>query len=102
MKLNEFLPVGSVVLLKNAQKKLIIIGYMPVRQGESGETVVFDYLGTVYPEGFLRQELSVLFNHNMIEKVIFSGYHDEERVVFVDAIQKIMDKTDQVIGETGM
>ena len=45
------LPIGSVVLLNEAEKKLMIIGILQ-RNGEE----VFDYVGCPYPEGLLDSE----------------------------------------------
>ncbi len=70
----DFLPLGSVVLLKNAKKSLVVIGYSIVT--EDGK--VWDYLGCAYPIGVVSTESNLLFNAKQIDKVIFEGYSDEE------------------------
>ena len=97
MKFSELLPVGSVVLLKNALKKLMIIGLMPIKHQESGEDLAYDYMGVPYPEGYIAQESAMLFNHDSINEIIFTGYSDDDRKIFVEAIQKLVDKTDEFI-----
>lgn len=70
------IPIGSVVLLRNAAKKLMIMGYMPYNK-ENPETK-YDYAGVLYPEGFLGMQGIFLFNHEDIDDVVFRGYHNPE------------------------
>lgn len=81
---NDFLPIGSVVLLKNEVKKLMIVGILPIKQGEP--EVMYDYIGVLYPEGFVSNEFSFLFNHEDITDVIFEGYNNKERKEFIEAV----------------
>lgn len=97
MKFSELLPVGSVVLLKEARKKLVIIGLMPVKHMGSGEDVAYDYVGVPYPEGYIGQESAMLFMHESIEKVAFKGYSDDERMTLIEAIQRLVDETDETV-----
>ena len=97
MKFSDLLPVGSVVLLKNAQKKIVVIGLMPVKHTESGQDVTYDYIGVPYPEGYIGQESAMLFNHESIEEMTFIGYSDNERAIMIEAIQKLVDKTAETI-----
>ena len=41
----RFLPIGSVVKLKDGQKRLMITGFLPIEQKENGEKNVWDYSG---------------------------------------------------------
>lgn len=72
---DELLPVGSIVLLKDATRKVVIIGFGVV---ENGSDEIWDYLGAAYPIGVISSDNSLLFNRNQIEKVIFVGYSDDE------------------------
>lgn len=72
---NEFLPIGSVVLLKEATRKVVIIGYGVI---EKGKTEVWDYLGCAYPIGVISSETNLLFNRNQIDVVVQKGYVDKE------------------------
>ena len=80
INIKDLLPIGSVVLLKNSEKKLMIYG---VKQTNSEDNVEYDYMGSVYPEGYIGAEYQFLFNHEDIEKVFFEGYKDEEREDFI-------------------
>lgn len=101
MKFCELLPVGSVVLLKNAQKKIVIIGLMPIKHLDSGEDVAYDYIGVPYPEGYIGQESAMLLMHESIEEVVFIGYSNDERTTMIEAVQKIADTADETIRNQG-
>lgn len=81
--MKDLLPVGSVVLLKDATKKLMIIGIMQVKPEENK---VYDYLGVPYPEGYVGSDNNFLFNHTDINDVIFTGYTNPERDIFLKAL----------------
>ena len=84
MKVNELLPIGSIVLLKDGEKRLMIDGVVQTDAGGSGET--YDYLGILYPEGHIGDQFQYLFNHDDIEKIFFRGYEDEERKEFLEKL----------------
>lgn len=88
MNFTELLPIGSVVLLKDAKKRLMIYG---VGQTDDTNHVDYDYIGVMYPEGNMGEGTQFLFNHSNIDKVFFRGYEDEEREKFVDALQSFYD-----------
>lgn len=99
MKFNELLPVGSVVLLDGAIKKIVIIGIMQVKHMEDGSDVIYDYLGVPYPEGYMGMDTGLLFNHEKIKEIFFMGYSNDERDSFVSVIQMMMDETDKYLGK---
>ena len=80
---NKFLPLGSVVLLKDAQRPIVIIGYTVV---EEGSTDIWDYLGCAYPIGVIDPSKNLLFQRNQIEKVLHTGYTDEEGDKFLNQL----------------
>lgn len=96
--MQELLPIGSVVLLKDGIKKLMITGYMAMEKNDSNK--IYDYSGCIYPEGLLSSEQSLLFYHQQIEQVYFEGYKGEEYVLFqtqLKEIQKQLEKTNESI-----
>ncbi len=97
MKIENLLPIGSVVRLTDAKKKVVIMGIMPVKHMPDGEDIIYDYLGVPYPEGYMTQETGLLFNHDKIDEIIFEGYANEERKLFMQTIQQIVDVTDKVV-----
>ena len=80
----EYLPVGSVVLLEGGKKKTIIMGILQM-DAENPERV-YDYLGVPYPEGYLGQGSSYLFDHSDIAQLVYCGYNDAERQGFMQSI----------------
>ena len=84
--MKALLPIGSVVLLKDATKKLMIIGILQVDQNKN---TLYDYLAVPYPEGFLGADTNFLFQHEDINDVIFTGYHNPEQDTFLKALNLI-------------
>ena len=80
MKISEMLPIGSVVQLKNGTKKLMVCG---IKQTSLEDDKEYDYIGVMYPEGFIGGEYQFLFNHEDVETIQFKGYEDEERSRFI-------------------
>ena len=85
--IKELLPIGSVILLKGASKKLVIMGI--IQQEEGGDGKLYDYMGVPYPEGFLGKGANFLFNHDDINDVIFRGYESPEREGFIGLLEQI-------------
>ena len=85
------LPIGSVVLLTESTKRVMIIGVC--QRSAKDPNVVWDYCGVVFPEGFLSTETTLLFNSDQIERVYALGYQDEEQIIFKakadDALAKL-------------
>ena len=80
------LPLGSIVVLKNGYKKLMIIGRKQL-QGE--EERLWDYLGVLYPEGHIGSQYTFLFNNSDIDQIIFKGYSDLEEDAFKLDLKKL-------------
>ena len=68
--IKDLLPIGSVVVLKDSEKALMIIGILP----RNGETVR-DYVGVLYPEGFISSDMFLVFDHKDIDIVLFRGFY---------------------------
>ena len=81
--MKEYLPIGSVVLLKGGTKKIMIYGRKQMA-AESGK--MYDYVACFYPEGNVSDEFTFLFDHSQIAQVIFKGYVDDEDEKFVKDI----------------
>ena len=79
--INELLPIGSIVLLKGGIRKLMITGIKTVVKEEPD--TIYDYIGVLYPEGFIGDEGNFLFNNEDINDVIFKGYTNPEREYFM-------------------
>ena len=89
MKVNvdQLLPIGSIVRLKEGEKRLMIFGYDQVNP-ETEEA--FDYSGVFYPEGNIGLESIFMFNHENIEELQFIGYSDIERDAFMANVAEVV------------
>lgn len=86
----KFLPVGTVVLLKGASKRLMITGFCAFDKANSSKA--YDYCGCLYPEGIISSDQLALFNNEQIDKVIFKGLSDEEEKKFKKTLTESIDE----------
>ena len=89
----KYLPIGSVCLLKGGQRYVVVIGYLGVGNEEMDK--VYDYMGAVYPLGVISSEVSFMFDHEQIDKVVFRGYEDEDGKEFNKKLNEL--SKDQVL-----
>lgn len=78
--LEGLLPIGSVVLLKDSTRKVMIIGVC--QRGGSDPDKIWDYTGVIFPEGFLAPDKMFMFNNEQIEQIFALGYQDAEQMAF--------------------
>ncbi|MCY8986257.1 DUF4176 domain-containing protein [Bacillus atrophaeus] len=52
----------------------------------------FDYVAVPYPEGNISENFNVFFNEEMIEKVIYEEYTDNEDQMLRDKLNEIIDE----------
>ena len=83
--MKAYLPIGSVVLLKEGQKKIMIYGRC---QRRIADNIEYDYIACLYPEGNIGEDYMYLFNHEDIETVVYRGYSDAEEEAFVAELNK--------------
>ena len=81
---DTFLPIGSIVLLTNTLKKVMITGYLVVSNNNS--KIIYDYAGCMYPEGVISSEQVIVFNRNQIKEVIHMGLESLEEKNLVDKL----------------
>jgi hypothetical protein len=74
------LPQGSIVILKGAVKKIMII-----TRGNIVKDKYFDYGAVLYPEGMIDENVAY-FNQEDIMKIVFEGHSDEEDKLFLNAL----------------
>lgn len=65
------LSIGTVVKLNGGNSNLMIIGYSQQRYGDNN---VYDYLGCLFPEGYVSSNMHFFFMKRDIEEVIFEPY----------------------------
>lgn len=90
--LNDMLPLGSVVTLKNRNENStplkVVITYRFLAQKE--DIHYFPYGGVVYPVGMLGNDNILYFTESMIDKIVLNGYQDEQEDDFVYLMKKEM------------
>lgn len=84
----KYLPIGSVVMLKNGKKRVMITGYATIDFNKKDK--VYDYSGCLYPEGVITTNQNLVFNHNDIEKIYCLGYSDDEQKEFGKKLKEFM------------
>ena len=86
----KYLPIGTIVKLKDATAEayLMITGFCVNK--EEDETVIYDYLGCMYPQGMIDQNANFLFNHDNIEKILFKGFVNDYEIEFKKELIKFM------------
>lgn len=83
---NEFLPIGSVVILNGGTKKIMITGYYSKAKDSDK---VYDYSGCIFPEGIM-ENVYCLFDENQIEKIFYEGYKGEEYKDYSNKVRSIL------------
>lgn len=95
------LPVGTVVLLKNSKKRVMIIGVC--QKTSDHPDMLWDYSACLFPEGYIGADKLFLFNNDQIEKVFLMGLQDDEQMAFKEkadkAIEQMRNKTAPVVQE---
>ena len=80
----KLLPLGSIVLLEEGLQKLVIVGRGAIYEDqETGQDTFADYMAVLYPSG-MNPETTIFFQHDNIDKVVFTGYSDEEEDRFLE------------------
>lgn len=86
--MEELLPIGSIVTLKNGGQKLMIISRAALYNNQ-GTLGYFEYSSCIYPFGHTNQN-AFFFNSEDIEEVVFRGYEDDDEKKYQELYQKKM------------
>ena len=87
--MKTFLPIGSVVLLKGADKKVMICGRM---QMQPEDEKIYDYSGCMYPEGILDTKHMYLFCNEDIDRLYYVGMQDEDEFKLRAQLEQLTDE----------
>lgn len=94
MSTKNYLPLGSVVYLKEGNKKLIIISRGLVMKRDNGH-IFFDYGGVPYPEGLMDDKVAY-FQHESITKIVFEGFRDLDEEATVEKINLFVERHPEI------
>ena len=84
----KYLPIGTVVLLKNGSKKVMILSYLIFPTGNAEKQEMYDYGGCTFPEGVIDSKIGIGFNHDQIQEVVHMGLEDDEYKEFSGTIKQ--------------
>jgi hypothetical protein len=90
---DAWLPIGSVVLLRNGSKSLMIVGR--VVQNAS-DHLVYDYCACSYPEGYVSSQM-YFFNQTDIAVIASKGYENEYELLYRKEILDGVDSANLVV-----
>lgn len=85
---DKYLPVGSVVLLQNGTKRVMINGFCTMDASKPDK--VYDYSGVLFPEGSLSSDQTLLFDHSQIVRIDHIGLEDAEEQAFKVKLNEIV------------
>ncbi|EUJ43741.1 DUF4176 domain-containing protein [Paenilisteria rocourtiae] len=84
--MEELLPLGSVVKLKNGDKLVLVTSRLPL-YNNSGVIGYFEYGACLYPDGHTNQ-LAYFFNGEDIQDIYFKGYINEDELKFQETVRE--------------
>lgn len=85
---NNLLPIGSIVLLKGGERKLMICGRVVCKENDDS---IYDYIGCFYPMGITGSDTMFFFNHDGIEEIYFIGFQDKEEMEYRSFLNNLGD-----------
>ena len=83
----KYLPIGTVVLLKEGKKRIMITGFCI--KPEEDKDKMYDYGACLYPEGIERTNKTFVFNHDQIDRILFMGYTSPKYDVYNNALTEV-------------
>lgn len=77
--MKKILSIGSIVEvdMKNLEQEVMIIGRF---MKDANNNKMYDYMGVLYPYGFLDPEQIILFDEIAIKEIKFEGYINKEEL----------------------
>ena len=85
----DLLPIGSVVLIKGGEKRVMICGRI---QAKADNDKIYEYSACYYPEGIIDPDSMFFFDNDAIENIFFIGFQDPEEIAFrTQVLEKLGD-----------
>lgn len=106
MEKEKYLPIGTVLMLKGGKKRVMVTGFCVIP--DSDKEKMYDYCGCLYPEGQIKTNQTLMFNHDQIERIDYLGLIDDEERNFKSKLEEVMKKinskkkentTTEILGE---
>lgn len=93
----KYLPIGTVVMLKGGEKRVMITGFTVITENDPEK--MWDYSGCLFPEGLIRSNEVCLFNHEQIEQVYHLGLVDDEEKELKENLAKVIEQRNKTKGQ---
>lgn len=93
---NDYYGIGTVVSLKSCKKNMMIIG---IAQIKIDEEKMYDYMGVIYPEGYVGPASCILFNKADIDEVIIEAKKSEETNFYINAMNNLIKSLNETVEE---
>lgn len=84
MVVQGILPVGSVVMLREGEHRVMVTGY--AQRLIDGDKL-YDYVGCLWPEGFTAADQNILFDQDNVQTVYFLGYQTDGQQLLAAKIE---------------
>lgn len=95
--IDNLIPVGSVVRLKEVDALVVILGYFP----DDGERM-YDYFAAPYPTGLASENHAILLDADGVAEVVSQGYLDDMGKKALEAAATVMNAREQAFITIGM
>lgn len=82
---DKYLPIGTIVMLKNDIVLYMIVGYL----NRSDNEEIRDYISIGFPYGMMTLDSVTYFNHDDIEKIVFLGYKNDKYELLKEKLKNI-------------
>ena len=80
------MPIGTVVMLKDSESRVMIGGYASVTESDPGR--IWDYSGFVFPIGYTDNDKIYSFDSDQIEYIVQYGFCDYEWEEFIEHLSE--------------
>ena len=84
---DKYLPLGTIIKIKDNDQKYMIIGFCMIKPGQKE---IYDYSVCLYPYGIIDTKATLLINQNQIIEIISSGYITDEYKSFNERLKEII------------
>ena len=74
----KYYPIGTVVVLKEGTWPLMIYGRQQITKKFSDKR--YDYIGCLYPQGYIDKDYIIYFMHYDIEEVLYGGMTSDAEI----------------------
>ena len=97
---SKTLPIGTIVRLNGATHRLMILGYQRTSADENDD-MIYDYCGCPYPEGYISPMKTVIFNHDLIDRIYYLGLQNGEEAELEERLKAFINERESSSDTSG-